>query len=300
MTDSSLSNFSSGPLRIFPPRSVLRLKPNRDPAKPCVYVGMTGLAVQDRFQNHKKGQKSAWVVKRCGLRLMAEHIPRRNLMNQKANLIRADLKTPRAAAIAGIVFSVLMISGLLLIRLSVPANPLEAGTWLRTSSGTVAHTLYLVPFAGIAFLWFIGVLRDRLGEFEDRFFSTVFFGSGLLFLAMLFTSAALAGGIIVAYRARPVALLDSATYILARDVGYEIMNLYAGKMAAVFMISTCTLAIRTGFIARWIAFLGYALALFLLLSGRYVAWVIMAFPLWVLLVSIYILIDNLRRRREYH
>jgi hypothetical protein len=225
---------------------------------------------------------------------VAQHIPRRNLMNQKANLIRADLKTPRAAAIAGIVFSVLMISGLLLIRLSVPANPLEAGTWLRTSSGTVAHTLYLVPFAGIAFLWFIGVLRDRLGEFEDRFFSTVFFGSGLLFLAMLFTSAALAGGIIVAYRARPVALFDSVTYILARDVGYEIMNLYAVKMAAVFMISTCTLAIRTGFIARWIAFLGYALALFLLLSGRYVAWVIMVFPLWVLLVSIYILIDNLR------
>jgi hypothetical protein len=53
--------------------------------------------------------------------------------------------------------------------------------------------LYLVPFAGIAFLWFIGVLRDRLGELEDRFFATVFFGSGLLFLAMLFASAAVAG-----------------------------------------------------------------------------------------------------------
>jgi hypothetical protein len=39
-------------------------------------------------------------------------------------------------------------------------------------------------------LWFIGVLRDRLGQLEDRFFATVFFGSGLLFLAMLFTSAA--------------------------------------------------------------------------------------------------------------
>ena len=53
-------------------RSILRFNPNRDPAKPCVYVGMTGLAVQDRFQNHKKGQKSAWVVKRYGLRLMPE------------------------------------------------------------------------------------------------------------------------------------------------------------------------------------------------------------------------------------
>lgn len=216
-------------------------------------------------------------------------------MNQKANLVPSDLKTPRAAAIAGIVFSVLMISGLLLIRLSVRDNPLQAGTWLRTSSGTVARSLYLAPFAGIAFLWFIGVLRDRLGELEDRFVSSVFFGSGLLFLAMLFTSAAVIGGIIIAYRARPAELFDSATYTIARDIAYEIMNLYAVKMAAVFMMSTCTLAIRTGFIARWIAFLGYAFALFLLLSGRYVTWIIMVFPLWVLLVSIHILVDNLHR-----
>ena len=73
------------------------------------------------------------------------------------------------------------------------------------------------------------------------------------------------------------------------------MNLYAVKMAAVFMISTSTLAIRTGIAPRWIAFLGYAFALFLLLSGRYIDWIILVFPLWVLLISIYILIDNLRR-----
>jgi len=216
-------------------------------------------------------------------------------MKQEADLISARLKAPRAAAVAGILFSVLLIAALLLFRLSVRADPLEAGAWLKASSGTVAFTLYLVPFAGIAFLWFIGVLRDRLGELEDRFFATVFLGSGLLFLAMLFASAAVAGGIIIAYRARPAALLDSATYTFARDVDYEIMNLYAVKMAAVFMISTSTLAIRTGIIAHWIALLGYAFAIFLLLSGRYVAWTIMVFPLWVLLVSIYILIDNLRR-----
>jgi hypothetical protein len=51
---------------------ILRLNPHRDPAKPCVYVGMTGLAVEERFQNHKKGHKSAWVVKEYGLRLMPE------------------------------------------------------------------------------------------------------------------------------------------------------------------------------------------------------------------------------------
>ena len=54
----------------------------------------------------------------------------------------------------------------------------------------------LLPFAGIAFLWFIAVVRDRLGELEDRFFATAFLGSGLLFIAMVFNAAAVAGGII--------------------------------------------------------------------------------------------------------
>ena len=52
--------------------SILRLNPNREPTKPCVYVGMTGLPVEQRFENHKKGQKSAWVVRKYGLRLMPE------------------------------------------------------------------------------------------------------------------------------------------------------------------------------------------------------------------------------------
>jgi len=73
------------------------------------------------------------------------------------------------------------------------------------------------------------------------------------------------------------------------------MNLYAVKMAAVFMISLSTLSIRTGFIARWIALLGYAFALILLLSGRYIEWILLLFPLWVLLISIYILIDDFGR-----
>ena len=216
-------------------------------------------------------------------------------MKQEATLIRARLKTPRAAAIAGILFSLLLITGLVLFRLSVRADPFETGAWLKTSAHKVALALNLVPFAGIAFLWFIGVLRDRLGELEDRFFATVFLGSGLLFLAMLFASAAVAGGIIIAYDARPQGLLDSATFTFARAVTYETMNLYAVKMAGVFMISTSTLTIRTGITPRWIAFLGFACALLLLFSGRYIDWILLVFPLWVLLISIYILIDNFRR-----
>src|SRR5205807_3543475 len=47
--------------------SILRLNPKRDPLKPCVYVGMTGIPVDHRFENHKSGYKSAWVVRKYGL-----------------------------------------------------------------------------------------------------------------------------------------------------------------------------------------------------------------------------------------
>jgi hypothetical protein len=99
-------------------------------------------------------------------------------------LTRKTLRTPKAAAAAGIIFSLLLITAFWLLRVSVPADPLEPGAWLSTSAGTVAFALNIIPFSGIAFLWFMGVLRDRLGRDEDRFFATVFLGSGLLFLAM--------------------------------------------------------------------------------------------------------------------
>src|SRR5260370_20207557 len=108
----------------------------------------------------------------------------------------SPLRTPRAAAVAGIIFSVLLTSAFVLLRVSVPADPTVPGTWLtdprrRTA---VAIAVNLVPFAGIAFLWVIGVLRDRIGEREDRFFATMFLGSDLLFVSMIFVASEIVGG----------------------------------------------------------------------------------------------------------
>jgi hypothetical protein len=151
-----------------------------------------------------------------------------------------------------------------------------------------------VPFAGIAFLWFMGVLRDRLGAQEDRFLATVLLGSGLLFLAMLFVSAAFVGGIVIAHAVGDERLVGSVAFAVVRAISYEAMNVYAIKMAAVFTIVTCTLALRTRFVPRWIAFAGYAAALVLLFANRYVEWALLVFPLWVLLISLHILVDSLR------
>lgn len=215
-------------------------------------------------------------------------------MTQEETLTRARLKTPRAAAIAGILFSILLFTSLLLIRLSVPGDPQVEGNWLNNQLDTVVLALNLVPFAGIAFLWFIGVVRDRLGQFEDRFFSTVFLGSGLLFLAMLFASAAVIGGLIIAYETKPDTLLSSGTYTMGRAISYQIMNVYAIRMAAVFMISTCTIATRTRIFPRWMSLLGYVLALLMLVSIGLTRWISLVFPTWVLVISLHILFENYR------
>jgi hypothetical protein len=217
---------------------------------------------------------------------------------QNEHLVRANLRTPKAAAIAGMLFSLLLIAVFSLLRISVPADPQEPGSWLRTNSSTIALALNLVPFAGIAFLWFIGVLRDRLGALEDRFFATVFLGSGLLFLSMLFTAAAAVGGILMAFAAQPEELINSATFHFARAATYNLVNIYMIKMAGVFMITVSTLAIYTGFASRWSAILGYVLALFLLIGSYYMSWSFVVFPLWVLLMSFLILRDNIRRSSE--
>jgi hypothetical protein len=215
-------------------------------------------------------------------------------MQQPIPLTRARLKTPRAAAIAGILFSVLLTTTLVLLNISVQEFSPEAQEWPVTNTGTVILALNLVPFAGIAFLWFIGVLRDRLDVREDRFFATVFFGSGILFLAMFFTAAAVAGAMVLVLNAAPKLITESGAYAFGRAITAQIMNVFALKMAGAFMISTATLAMRTHILPRWLTFPGYALAVLLLLSSRFADWLPLAFPLWVLVMSIYILIDNLR------
>jgi hypothetical protein len=207
-------------------------------------------------------------------------------------LTSQKLKTPRAAALAGIIFAVLLTSSIVLIRLSIPANPEDGGVWLKERAGMVTLALGFLPFAGIAFLWFIGVVRDRLGQLEDQFFSTVFFGSGLLFLALMFASAAIVGGTLATYAVEPRRLIDSGVYTFARTVTYRITNVYAIKMAGVFMISLGTIWVRTRVMPHWLAFLTYALALGLLLSISSNLWVTLIFPGWVCLVSVYILIRN--------
>jgi len=220
-------------------------------------------------------------------------------MNQQVTLTRQALKTPRAAAVAGIIFAVLFTTSLVLMRLAIPEELSGTGTatWLQGNTATVTLALTLVPFAGIAFLWFMGVVRDRLGTLEDQFFATVFFGSGLLFLAMIFASAAIAGGILSSYALEPDTLTKSGVLLFGRAMMYTIAKVYAIRMAGVFMISLATLWIRTRVMPRVFVFITYALALLLLVSGNLTLWLNLVFPAWVFVISMFILIESLRGER---
>jgi hypothetical protein len=199
-----------------------------------------------------------------------------------------QIRAPWAASIAGLLFSVLFTAALVLVRSQLD----ETGQ----SAGIVIGGLYLAPFAGIMFLWFVAVIRDQIGEREDRFFATVFFGSGLLFVGLLFTTAAVVS--------TPAALVEfmggtqpsAESITLLRALGYTLLFALATRAAAVFMIATATIGIRSGVFPRWFALVGYLLGLVLLVAVSFADWFILVLPAWVAVVSVFILQRERARR----
>src|SRR3954454_20922526 len=205
------------------------------------------------------------------------------------------IRTPRAAAVAGIIFSVLLTVTFLLVRSALHGEPDDAGDWLRDGGrrDSFLLALHLLPFAGIAFLWFIGVVRDRIGAGEDRFFATVFLGSGLLFIAMLFAAAAVAGGLVLS-SGGALAVPPAELWSFGRRMTMTLLTVYAMRMAAVFTIATTTIAARLALVPRWLAAYGFATGLILLLTAGLVPLVDLTFPLWVFVLSTHILAGTFR------
>jgi hypothetical protein len=209
------------------------------------------------------------------------------------------LTAPRAAAIAGVLFSLLSITSSVVFRLSVPGQRGDLALWLNDPlrRNAVQFAIQLVPFAGISFLWFIGVLRSRLGRLEDQFFATVFLGSGLLYVASIFASAALLGSLLDALVSEGAGVVNNDTFRLTRRIAAACINVFAIKMAGVFIMSSSTSILRTAILPRWVAFAGYASAVVLLLIITSWPWIALLFPLWILLVSACILVE-LRFKRS--
>lgn len=208
-------------------------------------------------------------------------------MPDKSKTLHA-LTTPRAAALAGVLFAVLFGAAIILIRSSLPEVAQPGSRWIDDGHDKIRLASELMPFAGICFLWFIGVVRANLGRYEDKFFATVTLGSGLLFLAMMFASSAVGAG-----------LAESRHYsgdtaggvgVFGQMLLLKLSKTYALRMAAVFMMSLATIWLRTGLMPRWLVFATYLAAVTLMIGGDTTMWLTLAFPAWVLIVSVLLLV----------
>jgi hypothetical protein len=209
-----------------------------------------------------------------------------------------ELRTPRAAGVAGLVFTALFVASILLLYRQ-PARGTDAAAiaswYLQNRAGTIGLVaLYLAPFAGIAFLWFVAAVRNRIGAHEDRFFATVFLGSGIMFTAMLFAAAAAGSASLAAVKFQGAPPPSPDVFVFARGLAYTFLYVYGIRAAAVFMIVTSTIGLRTATLPRWLVFAGYGVALFLLFSVSYSRGFVLVFPAWVATVSVHLLM----RREE--
>jgi hypothetical protein len=213
-----------------------------------------------------------------------------------------QLRAPWAASIAGLLFAVLFTAALLLMRGSplVTADDAELARLFAAGKDLsfVVGGLYLAPFAGILFLWFVAVIRDQVGDREDRFFATVFFGSGLLFVALLFAASAAASALVVGVRYLDLPPPSAADMGLMRSLSYTLLFAFATRAGAVFLISIATLGLRSHTFPNWFAWTGYLLGAVLLVVVTVWDWIVLVLPAWVAIVSLFILRRERSRRRN--
>jgi hypothetical protein len=168
-------------------------------------------------------------------------------------------------------------------------DPPSSAGWLTEHASRVQLAASLVPFAGIAFLWFIGVIRDQLGSREDQFFASVFLGSGLVLLGGLFLWIAVIGAVLASANADPSDWGGSSAYLFGASMIDVASGVVVLRMAGVFMFSTATIWLRTRTMPRWLVVLSCVLGLALLVGGPSLGTFRLVFPAWVLVVSILVL-----------
>jgi hypothetical protein len=199
----------------------------------------------------------------------------------------------RAAGVAGILFAILFTTSLLLLLGRQPANASLAvlAAWITESEQRWFIGLQMIPFAGIAFLWFLATIRNRIGRSEDQFLATVFIGSGLLFVAMMFVGGAAAAAP-VTLKSLSGASVDPDAATIGRGIAYALYFVYGLKMAAVFILISSTIGLRSGALPRWFCLLGYPTAIALSLVVFVSEYVVLVFPIWVAITSLILIVER--------
>lgn len=205
----------------------------------------------------------------------------------------SKLRTFEAAAIAGLAHTVLSLlaTASFMRPPSVADDPVAALEWYGDTSNqrSMIAGLNLLVMGSIAFIWFVAVIRRRVGDRENRFFGSVFFGSSLVLVGtwlvagLLIVTPALSAH---SYGTTPE-LGEIANF---RAAGIAMSSVIATRLEAVFIISSTTVARLSGAFPRLIILVGYITGLALLLVPLPNQWMTWVFPIWVGMVSIFMLV----------
>ena len=199
----------------------------------------------------------------------------------------------RAAVVAGLLFAVLMVVGMLLFN-TLPAAD-EAGAldaWFFDEAAFRVRLagFYIIPLAGVAFIWFMAAMRERSGIRSDRFFDTIFLVSGAVFVAMLFAGLAAIASLLEAPLLGDAFAPTEETIRSGRLLGFAFFNIFAARAAGVFTMVTSGMLLRSKLFPRWVGLLGMGIALVLLLGTGFFRWFIYLFPAWVAFTSVVLLV----------
>ena len=206
---------------------------------------------------------------------------------------RQQFASVQAAAIAGIVAAVCWSIGLrgLVATPGVDATESEIVAFYGDGESTVDAVVLLqvIVVGTIAFLWFVGVIRSRLGEVEPRLFGTVFFGGAILLSALVFVgSAALAAPTILIDIGNQTP--DPGAAAMIRAVAAIVLSVFAPRVAALFMFSTASLGRATGALPKWLVVFTYVVGIALLFNVTIAEPGIYFMPAWMALVSVVLLV----------
>ena len=211
------------------------------------------------------------------------------------------LRSIDAAAIAGVVFTVLALVALYLLwgypSADLPEKELTAWFDEFDNRASLLLGLQLATTAAIAFLWFVAVVRRRIGDYEDQFFSTVFLGSSVLYIGVWVMGAATLAAPAVALELLDAGTLDPATVTLAGGIGASLLLVVAPKLQAVFVLATSNVIFRARVLPRWLPAIGLIVAIGLFIFPFVARPTGVVFPLWVIVVSLTILVYRRRSGR---
>jgi hypothetical protein len=203
------------------------------------------------------------------------------------------IRSIEAAAIAGVAYAILAVVGLVLLSRFPDLNQTDEqiSAWFDDPANRTGLVLglNLIAISSIAFLWFVAVIRRRLGELEDRFFGTVFFGSSIALVVVWLASAAALASPAVAITVHDGASVSHASASSAAGLGAAFLLVVAPRIQAVFVITTSTLFLRSRVLPRWLAIAGYLIALAMFVVPLIVELVGLGFPIWVFVVSVVVL-----------